>query len=224
MPRQSNQFPVNQRFQSNGLKTPPQSHQQLLSSLPFRRVYYKSLQKGSLAYGQYLFWKYDPNPLVLVTDVLGDRIRGINLHYLTFKYVKALLSNYCGKPLFSYAFIKHDQYIVNAFRTYKKAGLRNLQLLDCDVINMQFQDRRKSYKHNPQELKFIKQQIRDQLRRSANPNAEQLANQYVQMLNTNGRSQDASVQQDGRRGFKASLAYPSQSATTPGQQTKPGSY
>jgi hypothetical protein len=188
-----------------------QQHQRLTQALPFRRVYYKSLKKGSLVYAQYLFWAHDANPLILVTDnphpKYPDQIRGVNLHYLTFKYVKSLLQLYCGKE-FDFKYIAHDPYIVQAFRTYKRAGLRNLQLLDCEVINLQFQERRRAYKYNPQELKIIRDQLRQQLERLAHPRASELAGQYAEMLNTQQGFQ-APPQQDARRAYQPGVVYPS---------------
>lgn len=202
-------------------------NQLLGQKMPFRHVYYKTLKKGSLIYMQYLYWHADPNPLVIVTDVGLDRIRGINLHYLTFRYVKDLLNHYCGQSMFSYKFIMHDPYIVNAFRTYKKSGLRNLQLLDCDVINTQLEPRRKAYKYNPQEIKSIRDLLRQQLQRLANPKAQELADKYVQMLGVQPGFEDLSrdLQQDARRMYRPdtsiagagqSAAVPTQSATQPG--------
>lgn len=216
-PRQNQNFGV-QQF------TPMPSNN-IQNLMPFRRVYYKTLRKGALLYCQYTFWHHDPNPLVLVTDVEGDRIRGVNLHYLTFKYVKGLLSKYCGKMHFDYGLISHDPYIVNAFRTYKKSGMRNIQLLDCDIINMQFQEQRKAYKYNPQELKAIRDRLRKQMQGAANMSADDIANQYTQMLGTEQGFQDLpnNLRQDGRRAFQPQptqpATRPTQPATQPGQQS-----
>lgn len=178
--------------------------QQLSQQLPFRRAYYKTLKKGSLMFANYLFWQHDPSPLVIVTDVLGDRIKGINLHYLTFKYIKSLLSEYCGKSFFGYRLVKHDAYIINAFRTYKKTGLRNIQLLDCDVINSQFQQQRRAYKYNPQEIKAIKEQLRRQLSQLTHPKANELSDRYSQMLTNQDGLQQLSneLRQDNSQNFQ----------------------
>ena len=183
--------------------------------LPFRRVYYKTLQKGSLISCQYTFWKHDPNPLVVVTDVMSDKIRGVNLHYLTFNYVRTILSHYCGKPHFGYKFIMHDPYIVNAFRTYKRLGLRKVQMLDCDIINKELKVRRS---FNPQEIKEIRKQLRQQLRQRVNPNAAELAQQYTEMISkTPGfEALPADMRQDGRRIFRPQAPMPPQ-GTIPGQ-------
>lgn len=197
----------------------PQPQQQL----PFRRVYYKTLQKGSLVSCQYTFWKHDPSPLIVVTDVFPDRIRGVNLHYLTFNYVKSLLSHYCGKGHFNYKFIMHDPYIVNAFRTYKKAGLRKVQMLDCDIINQELKVRRS---FNPQEIKEIRKQIRQQLRRRVNPNAAELAKQYTEMVSRASGFQQPGIMQDGRKTFQPQIpqvlqvpqgTIPGRPASIPGQ-------
>ena len=193
------------------------------SQLPFRRVYYKTLRKGSLISCQYTFWKHDANPLIVVTDVgIGPQvglpegvpgIRGVNLHYLTFNYVRSVLQQYCGKQHFGYKFIMHDPYIVNAFRTYKRMGLRKVQMLDCDVINQELQTRRSL---NPQEIKEIRKQIRQQLRQRVNPNAAELAKQYTGMIGTSQDFENQAAQPDGRRIFRPSAPAPVQ-GTIPGQ-------
>ena len=73
---------------------------------PFRRVYQKTIGKGSLIHFQYLNWHHDPYPLTLVSAVYKGPPRpglvaGVNLHYLTFKFIRALIKQYCGK-MFSY--------------------------------------------------------------------------------------------------------------------------
>ena len=154
--------------------------------MPMRKAYMTSVKPGVLIHCTYLFFRSDQYPLVLVTDVMPDRIRGINLHYLTLKFVKGILLNYCGKGSFSYANIKNNQYIRDSFRTFKRTGIRNLQVLDCDYINNLLQNQRRSYKYNPQELKALKEQIKQQLERAANPRAEELSGKYINMLNNQG--------------------------------------
>lgn len=153
----------------------PNAPQDIASKLPFRRVYYKTLGKGSLISFRYAFWKHDPTPLVLVTDTGIDRIRGINLRYLTYRYVRSVLQNYCGKNFFSYRYIMHDQFMVNAFRTYKRAGMSQIQMLDCDVLGNVLG---KIRTFNPQELQYIQKEIQRQLKAQANPSAEEMAQQY----------------------------------------------
>ena len=78
----------------------------------------------------------DPEPLVLVSDIFTDAIRGVNLNALTFPYVRKLILGYLGKP-FSYSYIKSDNYIVRdvkAFRTYKRRGISGLRMLDTKFL------------------------------------------------------------------------------------------
>ena len=215
MPQQTTGQTWNVRQDARQAAVMQQQHQRLTQALPFRRVYYKSLKKGSLVYAQYIFWSHDPNPLFLVTDnphpKYPDQIRGVNLHYLTFRFVKSLLQLYCGKG-FDFKYIMHNPYIVQAFRSYKKAGLRNLQLLDCEVINLQFQERRRADKYNPQELKIIRDQLRQQLEKLTHPRASELAGQYADMLNTQQGFQQP-FQQDARFAFRPNsvdTTYPNQ--------------
>lgn len=191
--------PANQPINQQQNKLQPQNP--LTQKLPFKKAYYKTLAKGSLITCKYLYWKHDPNPLILVTDVTPEYIRGVNLHYLTFKYVRSLLQTYCGKLQFSYRFIMHDSYIVNSFRTYKKIGISNISVLDCGVINSQLNVRRS---FNPQEIKEIRKQIRANFQQQSNINAKEMSQNYINMINTHqdfqGLSKD--MRQDGRRGFK----------------------
>jgi hypothetical protein len=179
-------------------------------TLPFKRSYYKTLSKGALCAFNYSFWKHDPSPLVIVTDVWGDRIRGVNLHYLTYRYMKGILANYCGKAFFSYRFIVADPFIVSAFRTYKKSGLTQLKILDCGILNNVLTQVRS---FNPQELNYIKQSIQQQLQTQLNPTAEQMAQQYQQeMISPQPQKGFMPLvkdqRQDARRAFRASVPSP----------------
>jgi hypothetical protein len=140
--------------------------------------------------------------------------------------VKNLLSHYCDKSHFDYKFIKHDPYIVNAFRTYKRAGLRNIQMLDCESISKELNVRRSL---NPQELKLIRQQIRQQLRKQVNPSAAELAKQYVEMISPAAGFEPLAqgMRQDARRAFRPGVEQPTttqgivpgQPASIPGRST-----
>lgn len=202
-------FPFMQTGQQNqkmlpfmqGQTKPPQP---ISSALPFKKSEHQQLLKGVLASFQYSLFKHDPSPLIIVSDVFGDRIRGINLHYLTYRYMKSLLSNYCGKPDFSYRYIKFDKFVVNSFRTYKKIGIQNLNLLDCGIINTQLT---KIRSFNPQELNVIRQEIEKQLHAQINPTAADIANTYQNEILTPQADKgfmplQKDKQQDGRRTFK----------------------
>lgn len=98
------------------------------------------VQKGSICtfgyVGQTRQPIHDPYPMVLISDIFSDKIRGINLHYLTLTYVRAIIRNpnLAGNSSFSYKNISGDQYIVNAFRSYKRVGISNLRKLDVRYL------------------------------------------------------------------------------------------
>lgn len=146
----------------------------------FRRVYYKTIQPGALATFQYLYWKHDPYPLVLCSGVYQSdgRVAGINLHYLTFKYIKYLITQYCGKQ-FSYPLIKGNMYIYNAFRTYKRDGLRMTKMMDCNFLLALLGSVRS---FSPTEIEAIRQEVQRQLRERMNPTAEETMQEYMQNL------------------------------------------
>lgn len=128
------------------------------------------IKKGDLIRFNYTFWIHDPYPLVVVTDVFnGNMIRGVNLHYLTFPYIRNLLKIGCNNLSFSYRNISGDAYIVNAFRSYKWQGIRQVKKLDCAFI-LNLMSLVRSF--DPQQVKAIRQEIMRQIRREVNPPAK----------------------------------------------------
>lgn len=122
------------------------------------------LGKGSLVMFFYSFWKHDPSPLLIITDYQpGNRIRGINLHYLTFPIVKNSLSMSAGNPSFSYQNIKGNNYIQSAFRTYKWAGISQLRRFDSKFV-LQMMDIARTF--DPYQIKAIREAIDQQLART----------------------------------------------------------
>lgn len=149
------------------------------------------VQSGSLVFFEYLFYKHDPYPLVLCSGVWSDqRVAGVNLHYLTFRYIRSLVHSYCGKQ-FSYQLIKGNRFVTNAFRSYKRQGIRNHRILDCDFL-MRVLGSVRSFK--PSEVEAIRQEIQRQIRGRQNPSAEQLADQFGARHDTGKPTYD-----DGRR-------------------------
>ncbi len=139
----------------------------------------KTIGKGSLIQFNYLFWQHDPYPLLIVTDIYGQYIRGVNLHYLTFPYIKKILQPNCENRGFSYAHIKADQYLVNSFRTYKRVGIKQPKVLDCSFILNVLGSVRAI---DPNEIETIRKVVQEQIRRRAQPKADELTQQYSQML------------------------------------------
>lgn len=136
------------------------------------------VSRGSLVTFTYLFRKpgHDPQPLVLLTDVAyggGLYCRGINLHYLTFPVIKKLLfpgpgRSICDSPNFSYQYIKGNQYIVSAFRQYKRNGIQSLKKLDCEfIVNAMAVAR----SFDPNEIEAIRKSVREQIQKAVGPQA-----------------------------------------------------
>lgn len=210
--------PGNQQLPS---QSPPQPQPKQQNTVPFKRTganqqgtTYKSLGKGTLVVAKYDFWKHDPYPLILVSALYSDqRLAGINLHYLTFKYVKSLVKTYSNNRGFSYQLIKGDRYIVQAFRTYKRAGLKQGKIIDADFL-LNVLGTARSY--SPNEVEKIRQSIQNQLRQQVNPRSDQMNNRVTNKLidalkqQQSGRDTIA----DGRQ--KPNLPQPGNSATIPG--------
>jgi hypothetical protein len=131
------------------------------------------LNKGDLVSFNYIFHKagHDPNPNVIITDTSSFYARGINIHYLTFPYIKNLLQANCNNKIFSYKTIKNESMLVSSFRQYKKNGIRNLKKLDCEyILNLMGSIRYVT----PNEVEAIRKTINDQLNKISQVNVDQV--------------------------------------------------
>jgi len=143
---------------------------------PFRRIQYRTIRPGALVNFRYSFFQHDPTPLMLVAGIWqSGLVAGINLHYLTFKYISKILKAYCNNPTFGYRLIKHDRFLYNSFRSYKPDGMKYKRLLDCDYV-MNVLGSMRSWR--PTVIEAIKQQVREQLQQQYNESAEE----YMGML------------------------------------------
>ena len=94
------------------------------------------VKEGSLITFNYLFRKRDPYPMVIVTRIKqGERIKGINLNYLTFFDIRRLIQAWGDKTAFSYQAIKGDKSIVDlGFREYKWDGIRQVKKFNAQFL------------------------------------------------------------------------------------------
>jgi len=131
---------------------------------------------GSLVTFNYLYHKpgHDAYPLVLVTDISTQYLRGMNLHYLTFPVIKNLIypapgRSVCNSPQFTYQYLKSKGYInrgqKGAFRQYKVSGISRLRKLDCAAIVNALAISRS---FDPNEIEAIRKTVREQIRRIVN--------------------------------------------------------
>ena len=127
----------------------------------------QDVKKGSLVSFNYMFHKsgHDPNPNVMVTGTDSFYVWGVNVHYLTFPYIRNLLQKNCNNTMFGYTNIKSDRFVTSAFRQYKKNGIRSLKKLDCDfVLNLLGSSRALT----PAEVEAIRNTINDQMSQAIN--------------------------------------------------------
>lgn len=166
----------------------------------FRRIQNQTIRKGSLISFQYSFYKHDLTPLCLVgkiwTGKYAGMISGLNLHYLTFRYIKYLVNAFCGKN-FQYSMIRGDKYIVNAYRSYKREGRKQVKQIDCDFINQTLQKAR-SFK--PGEVEKIRAEVQRQLKEKFHPRADDMAKEYQESIFKQGHKDYnmPKAQPDGR--------------------------
>jgi len=114
---------------------------------------------------------HDPYPMVILTDIWPQYIRGLNLHYLTFPYIKNILSAHGGNAAFSYVHIKPDKYMAQAFRMYVRAGVRRPRRLDTQWL-MEVLASVRSFA--PGQLEAIRKNIEMQIQQRLQTKADEL--------------------------------------------------
>ena len=116
---------------------------------------------------------HDPYPLVLVTDIWPQYLRGVNMHYLTFPYIRNILQRNCGNASYSYGMnVKSDRYVASAFRMYYRSGMRNVKKMDCQFL-VQLLKNVRSFSQT--EIERIRQEIQQQIRQRLQMRADELA-------------------------------------------------
>ena len=74
----------------------------------------------------------------------------------------------CENPNFTYQYIKNNNYIISAFRQYKRSGIENIKKLDCQfVVNTIGISR----SFDPNEIEAIRKSVREQISRMTNQQA-----------------------------------------------------
>jgi len=135
-----------------------------------------NIRTGSIVQFSYDFAKHDKNPLVILTENIAGEIKGLNLHYILPDPILQIISpsgmNACNNPRFSWQSVKYNPYIKKAFRIYKKNGIKNIRLLDCDYLKRVIAASRKL---NLQDLTALRTAIDVQLRQT-NQNVGDLTN------------------------------------------------
>ena len=132
------------------------------------------IQTGSLISFNYTFWKNDPYPLVMVieNDSRKDKIAGINLHRLLPNDIKELMAKF-NQMGYAYGSISDQKKFREAYRTYKKTGIRQQRIFDAQfllrVISM-------VKTTDPAEVQIIRRQVQEQLKQQINPKASQFTN------------------------------------------------
>lgn len=177
---------------------------------------------------------HDPRPMVIITDIWPPHyIRGVNLHYLTFPYVKKILETWGGNQGFSYSNIRADRYMATAFRMYNIRGVRRPKRLDSEWLKTVLQSVRT---FDAGELEKIRSSIQQQIQARLQIKANELTayEQWRKGLNLAQRRQlntrVTGVQDALTGGVQRDLIYPepnvqqsqSQPQSQPNQSTIPG--
>lgn len=115
---------------------------------------------------------HDPRPMVIITDIWPQfYLRGVNLHYLTFPYVKRILEMWGGDTSFSYSHIRADRYLASAFRMYNMKGIRQAKRLDSEWLKTVLQSVRT---FDAGEIEKIRAKIQQQIQARLQAKASEL--------------------------------------------------
>jgi len=126
---------------------------------------------GSLVTFGYDFWKHDKNPKIIIIDnkPSNNKLSGINLNYLTYRDIVYLISLARGIG-FSYRAISNSKTLKGSYRSYKKAGIRMMKILDPNSLIRVMAFVRNN---DPAEKEVIRRNAQEQLRQ-VNPTTSQL--------------------------------------------------
>jgi hypothetical protein len=144
-------------------------------------------KKGNLITFNYTFWKHDPYPLVVIspppknpTITFGiGHLWGVNIHLLTFFDIKQLLRS-SKNPNFSYVnYVKGNNAIKRAYRSYKWSGIRQVKTLNYEFfLNIVGTIRNQ----DPADVEIVRKNVQEQIQQQINPKPYEI---NVSTLNNN---------------------------------------
>lgn len=175
-----------------------------------------------ISYAKEPYIIHDPHPMVIITDIWPKFLRGVNLHYLTFPYIKQILQGHCNNSNYSWRTVKSDKYIAGAFRMYSRMGMKQVKKMDCswllDVLGAV-----RSFSES--ELQKLQEQIQAQIQAKLQAKAKELTS-YEDFRNTLVKNQKRAldrkvgeVRDVVRGGFDRDLIKSSPLVTSPNEVT-----
>lgn len=155
---------------------------------------------------------HDPYPMVIITDIWQNYIRGLNLHYLTFPYIKKILGNYGGDQSFNYRFhVRPDRYMATAFRMYVRKCIRQPKRLDTQWLIQVLQSVRS---FDPGEIEKIRSNIQQQIQKRLQVKTDELTSyeewraKMTESQQRQLRGKVADVRNVLTRGYDQNLVFP----------------
>jgi hypothetical protein len=110
--------------------------------------------------------------IVIENNPGKNKISGINLHYLTFRDIRDLIGR-AGKMGFSYRSVSESRPFRDAYRSYKRTGVRQMKILDPSYL-LGVMGMVRSF--DPADAQIVRKQVQEQLKQQINPKANQTAN------------------------------------------------
>jgi len=114
----------------------------------------------------------DIKPMLIVTHIGQRSVQGVNLHYLTLPYLRAIVLNHGGDQSFSWhSRVKADAYLADAYRMYIRQGIQKPKILDIDWLKKVLFE---IQSFDPNQLKAIRNNIQKQIQQKLQAKANQL--------------------------------------------------
>jgi len=114
----------------------------------------------------------DIKPMLIITNIGQKYISGVNLHYLTLPYLRAIILNHGGDQGFSWhSRIKADAYLARSYRLYVRRGIHKPKILDTDWLKKVLFE---VQTFDPGQLKAIRENIKKQIQQRLQTKADQL--------------------------------------------------
>lgn len=126
------------------------------------------LKRGNLVTFNYIFWKTDPYPLVIISkeDKSKGYVWGINLHRLLHNDIQKLMLFSRGSDFSYRKNIKSYTPFKEAYRSYKIQGIRQIKTLNKDfLLNIIGTIRNQ----DPAEVEIIRKNVQEQIKKQINP-------------------------------------------------------
>lgn len=141
----------------------------------------------------------DIKPMLIIANIGQRYISGVNLHYLTLPYLRAIILNHGGDQNFSwYGRVRADEYLAQSYRLYVRRGMHRPKVLDVEWLKKVLFE---VQTFDPNQLKAIRDNIQKQIQQRLQAKADQLTS-YEEWRAGLDRQQQQEVQRMEQQAYQ----------------------